>query len=101
MTNFKSETINFENNFETLRFYQFYKQSKLKFNYNRHDQIIEPGGFLHFESLYFCNGELALYFQILSFNFFIGFVGLCSGFGKAGVAKLRQAQRINSLLQQR
>ena len=42
-----------------------------------------------------------LYFQILAFNFFIGFVCLCPGLGKADMAKLRTAQKTNLLLQQR
>ena len=45
--------------------------------------------------------ELALYFQILSFNFFIGFAGFCLGLGKAGMAELRPGQRTNLLVQQR
>ena len=45
--------------------------------------------------------ELALYSQILSFNFFIGFAGFCLGLGKAGMAELRPGQRTNLLVQQR
>ena len=46
-----------------------------------------------------CNGELAP--LSTSFIYFIGFVGLCPGLVKAGVANPRPAQKTNLLLQQR